>query len=227
MVASAVTDTDGAYTLDVAPGTYVVCEVLKTEAAPFVWQQSTPSGNNACTALGGDLAPAGHNVTLSNAPATVNFGNHLAAVLGCGPNDARSATIDEEGKPSATVTLPEVCSSPAQAYPFDVGVSPDEEFKQFVVFGGAPDGTVVFTEEIDWIPYGLNYLPDGNLEIPPTLVVLQPGGTPVVGVSCEAGQPNAAVPDCRQSRTASCDGAQPRSRLRRPGRRKRSLAVPG
>ena len=100
------------------------------------------------------------------------------------------------------MTLPEECSSPAQAYPFDVGVSPDEEFEQFVVFGGAPDGTVVFTQEIDWLPYGLNYLANGTLEIPPTLVILQPGGEPVVGVSCEAGQPNAAVPDCRQSRTA-------------------------
>ncbi len=38
-----------------------------------------------------------------------------------------------------------------------MGVSPDEEFTQFVVFGGAPDGTVVFTEEIDWLPYVLNY----------------------------------------------------------------------
>ncbi len=72
--------------------------------------------------------------------------------------------------------MSEVCASPTQAYPFDVGVSPDEEFKQFVVFGGAPVGTAVFTEEIDWIPYGLNYVPDGKLEIPPTFVILQPGG---------------------------------------------------
>ncbi len=57
VVASAVTDTDGTYTLDLAQGTYVVCEVLKTEAAPFEWQQSTPSGNDACTALGSGPRP--------------------------------------------------------------------------------------------------------------------------------------------------------------------------
>jgi hypothetical protein len=205
-VASAVTDTDGAYTLDLGQGTYVVCEVQKTEAPPFAWQQSTPSGNDDCTGLGSDLAPAGHTVTLSNAAATgVNFGNHLAAVLGCGD----SATINEEGKPSATVTLSEDCDSPTQAYPFDVGVSPDEEFAQFVVFGGAPGGSVIFTEEIAWLPYLTNYLPDGTLQIKPTLVILQVGGQPVVGVNCDPGQPNADVPDCRQSRiiteTASPD----------------------
>ncbi len=127
----------------------------------------------------------------------VNFGNHLAVVLGCGD----SATINEEGKPSATVTLSsEGCDSPTQAYPFDVGVNSDEGFTQFVVFGGAPVGTSVFIEEIDWLPYFLNYQADGTLVIKPTFVILEPGGAEVVGVDCDPGQPNADVPDCRTDR---------------------------
>ena len=118
-------------------------------------------------------------------------------MLGCGD----SATINEEGKPSATVTLsPEGCDSPTQAYPFDVGVNSDEGFTQFVVFGGAPVGTAVFIEEIDWLPYLQNYEADGTLPIRPTFVILEPGGDEVVGVDCDPGQPNADVPDCRTER---------------------------
>jgi hypothetical protein len=199
VAATAVTDTDGNYSMVLSSGTFVVCEVLEDAEAPFDWQESAPSGNDDCTGLADGLAPAGHTVTLTNAAATgVNFGNHLAVVLGCGD----SATLNEEGKPSATVTLSENCDSPTQAYPFDVGVNSDEGFSQFVVFGGVPGGSSLFTQQIDWLPYGLNYQPDGTLEIPPTLVILQPGGEPVVGVSCDPGQPNAEVPDCRRSRQA-------------------------
>ncbi len=152
-VASAVTDADGNYSMELGSGTFVVCEVLEDAEAPFVWQESAPSGNEACTGLGDGLAPAGHTVILDESDVTgVDFGNHLAVVLGCGD----SATLDEEGMPSATVTLSATgCSSPERAYPFDAGVDSDEGYTQFVVFGGAPDGTVVFTEEIDWLPYFL------------------------------------------------------------------------
>jgi hypothetical protein len=105
----------------------------------------------------------------------------------------------------------EGCDSPTQAYPFDVGVNSDEGFSQFVVFGGVPGGTALFTEEIDWLPYGLNYQSDGTLEIPPTLVILQPGGEPVVGVDCDPGQPNSDVPDCRVDRQIQITSQPPGS----------------
>jgi hypothetical protein len=208
--AFAVTDTDGNYSMQLlGSGPFVICEEIRDDDLPpsFVWQQSAP-GNDDCAGFDTvrDLAPAGHTVP----PAIigeVDFGNHLAVVLGCGD----SATIDEEGKPSATVTLSEDCDSPTQAYPFDVGVSPDEDFKQFVVFGGVPGGSSLFTETIDWVPYFLDYLPNGTLEIPPTFVILQPGGTPVVGVDCDPGQPNTDVPDCRRSRTAVVTSEPPGS----------------
>jgi hypothetical protein len=198
-VARAVTGADGTYSLVLEAGTYVVCEVLQDAESPFDWQQSVPSGNDDCTGLADDaLAPAGHTVPLGTTPAPLNFGNHLAVVLACG----ESATLNEEGKPSAKVTLSsEGCDSPTQAYPFDVGVNSDEGFTQFVVFGGAPVGTAVFIEEIDWLPYFANYQqPDGTLLIKPTFVILEPGGEEVVGVDCDPGQPNADVPDCRTNR---------------------------
>ena len=50
-VASAVTGTDGGYTLAVGAGTYVVCEVLQEAESPFAWQQSVPAGNDDCAGL--------------------------------------------------------------------------------------------------------------------------------------------------------------------------------
>ena len=42
-VASAVTGTDGNYSMELGAGTYVVCEVLQDAEGPFDWQQSVPA----------------------------------------------------------------------------------------------------------------------------------------------------------------------------------------
>ena len=160
-VASAVTDTDGATTTELGTGTYVVCEVLRRKRHHSTgsnrphqetnlhrsWKRSEPGpgGPNRnplqCPRNGQLRQPPRRRARVRRRRCPV--GNHRRGRQAVGHGDAARRAL------------------PAQAYPFDVGVSPDEEFAQFVVFGGAPDGTVVFTEEIDWLPYGSNYLPNG------------------------------------------------------------------
>ncbi|MGH8928300.1 MAG: hypothetical protein ACRDWH_08110, partial [Acidimicrobiia bacterium] len=77
-VASGLTDADGDYELAVGPGTFTVCEVVKTEPAPFSWGQTFPTGAGAadCSSVGSGLEPAGHSVTLTNTSVTgIDFGN--------------------------------------------------------------------------------------------------------------------------------------------------------
>ena len=200
LVATDVTDANGFYELAVGPGDFVVCETLKTEVAPFGWKQTFPSDNTDCTALSASLAAAGHDVTVTTADVeNINFRNVRGVMIGCGD----TVTLDEDGKPSATVTVPSAgCSSADQFVVFDVGVDPNEEnVTQFVVFGGNPNGTVVFSQTINWLPEDANYDENSNLIVPPTLVVLEPGGLPVSpGAICASGQPNGDVPDCRATR---------------------------
>ena len=207
MVASAVTDSDGAYTLDLAQGTYVVCEVLKTEPAPFEWQQSTPSGNTACTALGRGPRPGrpyrnplqcpGHGQLrqLPRRRARVRserrpVGNHRRGGQAVGHGD----TAEE-------------CSSPAQAYPFDVGSQPRRGVQAVRRLRRGPrrvrrcsprrsTGSLMGPELLA----GREPRNPANPGCPPTR-----WRAGVVGVRCEAGQPDAAVPDCRRVGGRHCE----------------------
>jgi uncharacterized repeat protein (TIGR01451 family) len=75
IAASATTAADGTYSLKLAPGAYVLCEVLRTG-----WTQSFPAANTRCAAIGG-LAAAGHPVTVTSNGSTSgrDFGNFVPA----------------------------------------------------------------------------------------------------------------------------------------------------
>jgi uncharacterized repeat protein (TIGR01451 family) len=73
VAASAVTDSNGNYSLSLTPGTYVICEVLQSG-----WTESLPS-NTKCSAVSG-LAPGGYAVTVTATPSTgKDFGNFQSA----------------------------------------------------------------------------------------------------------------------------------------------------
>lgn len=220
LVGSAVTDANGYYEIIVPNGDFTVCEVLPTTGlAPlFAWNESYPNSTtpNTASCTGTGLAPVGHSVTVSGADVNgVDFGNHkVVKFTACG----QTATLNESGKPSASVTLPGNCTTASLnvAIPFDHGITPDDvegqSIDQFVVFGGSPSGNRVLSQIITWLPYDVDYLDDGTLPIRPTLVILSPGGQPEVGQNCRAGEPSATtVSDCRASRTITetADTADP------------------
>ena len=221
---SAVTNSDGYYEILVAPGDYTVCEVVPSLDSPFKWKQSYPTsttgGTAACSAT--NEAPLGHAVTVFNSDVTgKDFGNHKVVTLTCG-STAQSATLSEEGKPTATVTLPANCPTVGpQEFAFDHGVAPDNiivgeesiSVAQFVVFGGNPAGSIVISQQITWLPEDAVYDEFSNLLIPPTLVVFTPGGNAVLGVNCASGQPDTSVPDCRYSRVINEGGTLPAGKI--------------
>ena len=121
----------------------------------FSWKQTYPSGSGVanCGALGTNLAPAGHTVPVATTSVSdINFGNVRGVTLNCGQTvQFPSAT----GEPDATVVVPTTgngCTSNNLFVVFDVGVNADEGFTQFVVFGGDPNGTAVFSQNIAWEP---------------------------------------------------------------------------
>jgi uncharacterized repeat protein (TIGR01451 family) len=76
MAGSAQTAADGAYTLTLAPGRYILCEVAQVD-----WEQTAPTGN-ACGDAVAELADGGHALTLTPGQqvAGSSFGNRLKRV---------------------------------------------------------------------------------------------------------------------------------------------------
>ena len=176
-------------------GTYTVCEVLQTFPAdpttgapsPFSWRQTLPgadppeSGDCFGVDLSVALAPGGYAQTFNADDDTLDFGNVQLVNLVC---NAAPITIDPDpvnGLPGTTVSIS--CDGKgSQVFPtvLDVGTSNDEEFDQFVVFGGVPDGDVEQTQTVFWLPEEKKTDPvTGDLELAATLVLLVEGGDPL------------------------------------------------
>jgi hypothetical protein len=191
----------GAYSISVASGTYTLCldppdpvAVPGQTGVTQGWGQSTPTGNSFC-----GTAQAGYSANYTTDTANLNFGATEQWTI------PEGGTATQTGDGITSVIDLTNCDKDLTAV-FDVGVNSDEGNTQFILFGGADlGGNCKVRQTNTWAPYDTDYDANGNLVIPPTLVVLQGGGTPYVLENCEAGEPNntGGRLDCRVSRTVS------------------------
>jgi hypothetical protein len=131
----------------------------------------------------------------------LDFGNHLLLTLACGDTaslggsgNVGDPTPGVGDNPYSEVTLPLKCDSATDSIttPFDVGLSDDagDEFRQFVVFGGDPNGTTTLTQKIVWAPEDAVYDANNVLQVPTTQVLIPPNTDPedvVDVVFCDPG----------------------------------------
>ena len=212
------TGEDGAYTLTLVPGDYVVCEQttgaadLPDPGDGFIWSwgQSEPSGTEAgdCSDIEG-YEPLGYEITVDGDMAGLDFGNHRQVAVTCGSEDVIVTLDGENDEPTATVTFPAGCQSGVGGNEpfttsFDLGLSDDTDaWKQFVVFGGDPNSQQVLEQTIIWAPETATYV-GGSLVVPTTQVLLDLGGTdPLEDVTfchTDSALPDSDTPQCLDSR---------------------------
>ena len=210
------TDTglDGSYSFEgVAPGPYLICEATNTTGLPssedsritWAWMQSEPTNTN-CDDISG-YEPAGYSLTVEDDVTGADFGNHFQVSVDCSGNDPVSVSLGDAGEPQSTVTLPANCDSGTFTSSYDVGLSTDgDAWRQFVVFGGDPNGTATISQVIEWVPEPADYQ-GGSLVVPTTQVRLSPGANLQPVVFCSSltppGEPNSTTSQCQVSRTIS------------------------
>lgn len=208
------TDLDGSYSFEgVAPGPYLICEATNTTGLPssedpritWAWMQSEPTNTN-CDDISG-YEPAGYSLTVEDDVTGADFGNHFQVSVDCSGNEPVSVSLGDAGEPQSTVTLPANCDSGTFTSSYDVGLSADgDAWRQFVVFGGDPNGAETIDQVIEWVPEPATYV-DGSLLVPTTQVRLTPGGNLQAVVFCSSltppGEPNSTTSQCQVSRTIS------------------------
>lgn len=211
---TAVTASDGSYSIaGLAPGEYTICEATNTDGLPistdervtWAWTQSAPSDNSLC---GEGYAPAGHTVTVETSDITGrDFGNLREVSINCSQPDEEGipVSLGGEGDPLSTVTVPGGCDSGVFTSTYDLGLSSDgDAWRQFVVFGGDPNGAEIIEQVIEWVPEPATYV-DGSLLVPTTQVRLTPDGGLQPVVFCDTleppGQPNPGTSQCEVKRT--------------------------
>src|SRR5207302_873310 len=108
--------TDGTYSMDLEPGTYLICEVVRAN-----WTQSAP-GNTACSSVSGAGA-GGHHVTVTSSGTFGgrDFGNYTTGTV--------SGTKYED--PNADFTLTDG-TVPATLFPYTTHFRSDAATPVFV-----------------------------------------------------------------------------------------------
>lgn len=224
------TAADGSYQLTNLAAGDIVCEATNTDNLPetgsedpwvWAWEQSAPV-NTLCAGKTG-YEDGGYEVTVDSPLLTnADFGNHTEVQIDCSGPDPVSVTLGGEGtldNPLATITVPGECSSPGGIFSttYDVGrsvIGPDpDEWSQFVIVGGDPEGTEIIELLVEW-DSELAVYEEGQLVVPTTRVVFD--GTnpdplpPAVLCNTLLGDvPNPETSTCLYSRTIAEGGDVP------------------
>jgi hypothetical protein len=201
---------NGEYGFDVPAGEYLLCVTLPGVVDGQGWVQSpegdnSPGGNTSC-----DQSPAydddsaGYDQDFQTDTSDLDFGSTQLYEIPAGGSAMQGNGVTE---PNAVVELGNGCTT--GFYPFDIGVTPDEEIEgeqitQFVLFGDAQvSSECVIHLTILWHAEDADYDGNDNLVVPPTLVRLPSGGGfgnyQAARFCSEFGGPTLVEPTCLDS----------------------------